>query len=191
MITLNGGRIQFRPITGDDHDADLVTRWRNTPSARQSFYSTEIVTPDTHKQFMAHRKPHDLVWMVETIENEPIGMTALDVDVRHGIAEYGRTFIDDAYRGKGYAKETEYLLLYYAFEVLNLSSLWLDAYTSNVAIIGLHYKTGWLRDGVDNPGHTDQRGPVLHMTYVREDWEVSRENYRDLYKVELPKWVEL
>ena len=193
MIQLKGGRIQFRPMLGDNYDAELVTRWRNTPSARQSFYCTEVVTPDTHKQFMAQRRPHDLVWMVETnLDQEPygdaVGMTALKVDTKHGIAEYGRTYIDDIYRGQGYAKETEYLLLHYAFEVLNLAGLWLDAYESNQAVINLHYKTGWLRDGIDRPGHTDPRGPVLHMIYMREDWQVKREDYRNLFKVELPAW---
>lgn len=187
LLTLPGCRLQFRPITLDD--AYTVVRWRNTRSARQSFYSQGVVTPDTHAAFLANKAPHDLVWMVETVESRsPVGMTALKVDSKHCMAEYGRTFIDEALRGMGYATELEYLVLWAAFEWLQLDYLWLDAYTSNQAVIALHNKTGWKDAGVDLFGHTDERGPVLHMVYQRKWWEAQRCVFQDKFKVELAPW---
>lgn len=190
-IGLRGGRIYFRPISPDD--AYRVAYWRNQPDARAAFYNSDVVTPDTHIQFCANRQPHDLVWAIETIAPtppliSPIGMLSLTVDVREHIAEYGRLYIDRAAQGKRFALETEYLMLYTAFEWLRLRSLWLDAYVSNVPILSLHRKTGWMDSGIDLPGHTDRRGAVLHMTYSIDAWKQHRENYIAEFGVELGAW---
>lgn len=185
-----GCRIEFREI--NEHDAYSVCMWRNSPDARQSFFRTDIVTPDTHRAFIRNRKPHDLVWMIELRgEGFPIGMTSLTVDTLHSSGEYGRAYIDQSWRGQGYAKEQEFFLLYLAFEFFRLDNLWLDAYQANQAIISLHYKTGWLDGGLDLPGHTDPRGPVLNMTYTRSHWATNRSLFSKAFpRVELPEWVE-
>ena len=192
-LTLSGCRIYFRPIADTWEDAMMVTRWRNRDDARASFFCDDVVTPGSHSLFMARRDPHDLVWMVHrrvTLDKFPLGMLSIIVDVKARTGEYGRLYIDPEYKGQGYAKEAEFLMLWAAFEWLRLDSLWLDALTNNVAVLTLHDKTGWTRAGVDVPGHTNERGPVQHMTYSREAW---RDTGRGLFvtafpDVGLPAW---
>ena len=160
-----GCRVFLRPIEASWDDAYRVTRWRNEASARAGFFSQDVVTPDTHMEFMRRRKPHDLVWVLHDEAGESIGMLSLTVDVEAHTAEYGRLYIDKGYQGRGYAEDAEYTLLHFAFEVLRLDSLWLDALTTNTAVIALHHKTGWLDAGVDVPGNTHPRGPTLQMTF--------------------------
>lgn len=192
VLAIPGSRLRFREI--DESDARQVVAWRNTESARRYFYSTDVVTPDTHRAFIRNRQPHDLVWMAEITDprgiSVAIGMTGLKVDVRHHIGEYGRTFVDENYRGQGYAKELEYFLLWAAFEWLRLDYLWLDAYTDNDPVIKLHEATGWKSQGIDIPGHTDERRPVLHMIYRREWWPEHRADFIERFKVELGQWAE-
>ena len=128
-LFLPRGRIAFRPIT--TNDAYLVTRWRNLPDARAAFFNKTVVTPDTHAAFIANRKPHDLIWIIEDTRREPIGMVSLAVDPSTASGEYGRLVIDPDHQHKRYAKETDYLTLYAAFEWLLLDSMWLDAYQTN------------------------------------------------------------
>lgn len=185
-----GGRIRFRHIEASLKDAYKVTRWRNTDTAQASFFSDDVVTPDTHLLFVKNRKPHDLVFMAEAVAGDiAIGMTSLTVDVKQRTGEYGRTYIDKDWRGQGYATETEYLLLSYAFDLLRLNSLWCDMYVSNKAVIALHLKTGWQKAGIDLLDHTDLRGPVLHQVYQRAWWEKHRETFIEQFKVRLPEWT--
>lgn len=161
-------RVFFRPIEANWHDAYLVSKWRNQDAARDAFFDTRVVTPDTHISFMQNRRLHDLVWIVEAHNAKPeVGMTGLIVDVITRIGEYGRTYVDHTWRGKGYAEDIEYTLLSFAFDFLNLNSLWLDALVSNVAIISLHKKLGWEDAGI----HIHERGPVTHMVYSKEKWD--------------------
>ena len=168
-----GTRLTFRPI--DEEDGYLVTKWRNLSVARAAFFNQDVVTPDTHIAFLANRKEHDLVWMIDLKgTGYSIGMTSLTVNVEAHTAEYGRAFIAPEYTGKGYATEQEYMVLSFAFEVLRLDSLWGDVLASNEAVLTLHHKTGWKDAGVDLPGHTNPRGPVMHITYSQDTWKRAR-----------------
>ena len=190
MIDLPGSRIYLRPV--ECEDAFTVVKWRNTADSRSAFFDRRVVTPDTHADFVMNRSKHDLVWMAFGANEVPIGMTSVtNHDVKHYIGEYGRTYIDELYRGQGYAKEIEFLMLWAAFEWLNVDRLWLDAYADNEPIVNLHYATGWSAAGIDVIGHTDPHGQVLHMEYSRDAWkQYGRDKYVADFDVTLPGWVE-
>lgn len=187
-FTITGSRLRFRPTVADD--GYYVAYWRNQADARKAFYNSDVVTPDTHAAFVANRKAHDLVWMIETDQIAgPVGMLSLTIDPKHSCAEYGRLYIDPREQGKGYAIEAEYLMLFLAFEFFHLDYLWLDAYENNAPILALHDKTGWVRAMIDAPGHTDPRGPVVHMTYSRQTWADRRGDFSArCTNVRLPAW---
>ena len=178
-----GGRLAFRDITEDD--AYLVCKWRNTDLAREMFYNRGAVTPDTHLTFMRSRQPHDLVWVIAARGIGPIGMTSLTIAPKDYTAEYGRAFIDPAYQGQGYGTEQEYMVLSLAFELFNLASLWGDVLVRNEAVRALHAKTGWVDAGIDLPGHTSERGSVLHIEYPRANWPEHRQKFIDKFGVKL------
>lgn len=159
-------RVYFRPIEANWHDAYLVTRWRNQDDARAAFFSTDVVTPDTHMDFMAHRKPHDLVWIVER-RDTGIGMASLTVDVKARIGETGRLYVDPHWRGMGYYNDIELTRLSFAFDVLNLDNLFSKSFLLNVAIINNKRKIGWQDNGIIK----HERGSVLKMTYTKERWK--------------------
>ena len=137
-------RVRFREIAADD--ADLVVRWRNSASAREVFYSQSIVTPDTHRAFVAARKPHDLIWIVEVAAPSVvrIGTLSLTVDPESRTGEYGRAFLDESCRGRGLWREIEALLEHYAFAVLGLREIWLDIIAANQRMIDIHLRGGWV-----------------------------------------------
>ncbi len=181
-----GTRLTFRPI--DEEDAYLVTKWRNSKVARDVYFNQDVVTPDTHLNFLANRKAHDLVWAIDLKGyGSPIGMTSLTVDVKTHTGEYGRAFIAPEYRGKGYATEQEYMVLSFAFEVLRLDSLWGEVLASNEAILALHHKTGWEDNGIDRFGHTNPCGPVMHIVYLPDTWRAQRQEFIDKFGADLPK----
>ncbi len=166
--------IRFRMMTDSWEDAFQVSHWRNTAESRAAFYNTQVVTPDTHREFIWDRKPHDLIFMIESVRDTfgnyselpgglNIGMLSVTVDVQDYSAEYGRLYIDPRYRKEGYGAKVEFGVLYYVFEELQLNRFWLEGMTE--AAHKSHLKAGW-RDIPNNP----QR-----MEYTRADWERNRE----------------
>jgi RimJ/RimL family protein N-acetyltransferase len=165
----DGGRIKLRPIEANWDDAYTICKWRNTPEARKNFFNKEVVTPGTHMEFMKNKGPHDLVWIIESDQAEYIGMLSLKVDTINHTGEYGRVFIDDKYRGQGYAEEAEYLILKFAFDYLRLNSIWLEAFSDNTAVIALHKKTGFKE--VHDGWYICPRGVVIRMKYCASKWK--------------------
>lgn len=187
-VRVPNGRIRFRDTS--EKDAYLIAKWRNTQSARDSFFNTEVVTPDTHRLFIKNRQPHDLVWIIQqaTGFHYDLGIISLKIDVKKHTGEYGRLYLDPAYRGNGYALEAEYLLMWASFEWLNLESIWLDIYEDRTKLVETHLANGYKIDGKDLPGHCDPRKPVLYMTCDRQTWAKTRLDFVEKFGVELGEW---
>jgi RimJ/RimL family protein N-acetyltransferase len=155
----------MRPIEATYQDAELVTRWRN--SARVAFFNQDIVTPDTHLEFMRKRRLHDLVWIAE-VDDTPVGMVGLAVDVQAHIAEFHGLVVGAEFRRRGYGKMIAHWVLTYAFEVLGLDYVWLDVLERNTAACRLYAKVGWIVEGIDMPGHRNAQGHVAHLGYYND-----------------------
>ncbi len=161
--------IRLRPIEATYHDADLLVRWRNSESARAAFFNSDVVTPDTHFQFMRNRKAHDLVWIAETLQGEPVGMVGLRVDVIHRVAEHRSLYVDEQARHLGYGREIEALVLSYAFDTLRLECVWADVLASNEAGRRFYEVVGWKETATDVHG---AQTVVIEMH--RQEWEGGR-----------------
>lgn len=161
-----GPRLRFRPITVDD--GYTVARWRNSDAARGVFFSDDLVTPDSHAEFVRNRKPDDLIWIVERDEDgAPVGMLSLTIDRSGRSAEYGRAFLDPTYRGLGYAEEMEATLLNFAFYTLRLDRVWGEVLANNEPIRRLHAKIGW-RETVS--AVRDDGRATIFVEYHRDEW---------------------
>lgn len=176
-----GGRLYFRPMV--EEDAYAVCRWYNLNAARRRLYNQGVYTPDTHIAAMRNRAPHDLIWMV--CEKEPIGMTSLTISPQDYTAEYGRAFIDPAYRNQGYGTEQVYMTLAMAFEFFGLTSLWADVREDNEPARKMYLRTGWQDKGLDVHGHPSDRGPVWHIEYPVEIWPEYRHRFIERFGVTL------
>jgi len=183
MFTVEGSHIQLRPIA--ESDADWIVKWRNSKEAREGFFSDIVVTPDTHIAFVRKRKPHDLVWMVETVPTiYTVGTVSLTVLPHCCMAEFGRLFVDTLYRGSIYAEKIVYVVLYYGFEVLRLNSIWADVKTNNEHALELYTKVGFMNSSSLSL-HQDAK--IVHC--CKEDWrDKGRNQFESLIEVELPPW---
>ncbi len=161
--------VRLRPIEATYHDADLLVRWRNSESARTAFFNSDVVTPDTHFQFMRNRKPHDLVWIAEMLKGESVGMVGLRVDVKHRVAEHRSLYVDEGYRRQGYGREIEFLALSYAFDTLRLEYVWADVLASNEAGRKFYEAVGWKETVTDVHG---AQTVVIEMH--RHEWNDGR-----------------
>lgn len=183
-----GGRLRFVPVQGTWEEGEFVTRWRNSPEARDSFFNRDVVTPDTHIQFTRNRRPHDLVWMIQLkILMVYIGMVSLTVDIKNKTGEYGRLFIDPDYKGKGYAEEAEYMTISYAFDILRLDYIWGTVLSTNKAVLALHQKTGFQIKDEDFLGQSRCRGSVTKVYMPAETWFKQRGAIATKFGLTLPK----
>lgn len=192
MYSLVGSRLYLRSMEASTKDAYFVAKIRNTSEARNSFFCKDVVTPDSHIKFLNSKSPYNLVFMICLKQvHSPIGIIGLIVDPKNHIAEYGRIVIDQELKRRGYATEATYTILSFAFEFLNLTSLWLEVLLSNEIGINFYKKMGWTEQ---TPRIDLNSKPVVIMTYSSDKWKetkntLSKEfiNIRDSHEVILEK----
>lgn len=155
-----GGRVLLRPV--EIKDDEYIVRWRN--AERQAFFAQMVVTPDTHRDFVLNRRPHDLLWMAETHQG-PVGMASLTVDTANATAEFGRLFVERRMRRQRLGTEIVFTILAFAFEVLRLRSVFLLVRTNNKEAQQLYNQMGW-RTELD-------KLDVIRLTYSVTDWSMT------------------
>jgi diamine N-acetyltransferase len=125
-------------------------RWENDPGVilgygtqlpqswetRTAGYDSQARASDRYAQFE----------VIRLEDNQPIGMTILQVDHQVRTAEYIILFSPEA-RGHGHAAEATLLTLDWAFHLAALRMVWLKVLTPNTAGIRAYEKAGFRHAG--------------------------------------------
>ena len=161
MIT--GRRVRLRRPENRGKDHEIIVAWRNEPWAKTYFFEEEPVSLDSHLVWYdkVAQDASQRYYMIDALIqagttdsqlNPPllIGTTSLlHMDWRNRTAEYGRLMLGRPdYRGGGYGKEAECLLMDYAFNHLNLNKVWGDVIVGNEVVLNLHRQMGFREEGL-------------------------------------------
>lgn len=193
---IEGRRIRFRRPELEGADHQLVVAWRNDPEIKQYFYEEEPLSLDSHLQWYAavNGDSSQRYYMVDALmtpdrsdrlldEPVPIGTIGLNhIDWRNRTAEYGRLLVGPVeYRGGGYGREMEYLILDYAFGHLNLHKIWSEILAGNEAPMRLHRWTGFTEEGVqrDQVFKDGRYQDVVRIGILSDEFAARRDDMRE------------
>jgi len=158
-----GRKVRLRRPENRGKDHEVIVAWRNDPWIKSFFFEEEPISLDSHLVWYdkVAQDPSQRYYVVDALIQAGTSDTHLDppiligttsllhIDWRNRTAEYGRLLIGHPeYRGGGYGKEAEYLLLDYAFNHLNLNKVWGDVIVGNEVVLNLHRKTGCKEEGI-------------------------------------------
>ena len=137
--------ILIRPLSIDD--AAISYKWRNNPEIWKhtgAQYSTEIseeIESDWLKGTLGDVSKSRFAILVD---HEYVGNVQLtDIQVKD-TAQFHIFIGNQAYWGKGVAKEATYQILVYAKEVLQLRSVFLEVKEENIAAVKAYEKNGFI-----------------------------------------------
>jgi RimJ/RimL family protein N-acetyltransferase len=148
-ITISGERVLLGPLRRDL--VPLYERWINDLETMRTY---DLLRPMTTEQVndwyeRESRNPDTLRFTIyERATGTPIGKTALyDVNYHQQRAAFGILIGEPAGRGKGYGTEVIRLMLDYAFTVVGLHNVMLEAAEFNVAGLRAYEKAGFKECG--------------------------------------------
>jgi RimJ/RimL family protein N-acetyltransferase len=155
-----------------------IVEWRNDPDTQRQFFSKTMLTvADQQRWHEAYRQDDsDMTFVLQLKGGVPIGMIGLyRIDRRAQTAEFGRLLIGERkYRGKGFAVEACRLLLHYGFYKLNLETIDLEVYDSNLPAIALYERLGFETVGLDacrDANGIEQRRRKMVLRKGRNTWK--------------------
>lgn len=144
--------LSLREIT--ESDIESIRVWRNQSQIKKHFINTDDISEEQQSQWFKNYllKTDDIMFMIE--ENikfkSAIGTVALyNINKATGSAEFGRLMIGNlSAQEKGFGKQAILLACTYAFEVLNLSEVYLYVLCNNIKAIRIYLKLGFIVKGV-------------------------------------------
>lgn len=144
---LESNNLLIREITKDD--IELIRIWRNQENIRKYFNDNKYILKKQQQAWFKTylNKKDDIMFMIEETLNfkSSIGTVALyNINKKSNSAEFGRLMIGHLpSAGKGFGKQASILTCKYAFEILNLSELYLSVLLHNTKAIQLYRDVGF------------------------------------------------
>jgi RimJ/RimL family protein N-acetyltransferase len=179
-LLVTGERVALGPLRRDL--AATYARWMNQPDVRFGAEYLAVATAESQEAWVeevnkaAARNNAGSVWFTvyDLTDRLPVGTTGLsDINHQQGNATFGISLGER--RGQGLGGEATRLCLDWAFHVVGLQNVLLEALLSNEAAIRAYEKAGFRRVGVRR-GAAMTRGrreDVIVMDAIPSDLPVS------------------
>jgi diamine N-acetyltransferase len=175
-----GEKVALGPLRADL--AVAYARWMNQPEVRRGLDNRGIATQQSQEKWVqenlekgAEKEPEGVEFTIyDRADSTPVGTVGLfKISHVHGTAEFGIAIGER--RGQGLGTEATRLVLDFAFNVLQLRNVLLEAFEWNVAGLTAYERAGFRRIGVRRRAVTSRGRPtdLVLMDAVPEDFGAS------------------
>lgn len=142
------------PVGRNDEEEWIRTTWKERKEKRAFTFAIESIS-----------------------ENKLIGGTGLfNINWTNRSSMFGISIYDPKYRGKGYGEEATNLMLYFAFQALNLNRIELGVFDFNERAKKCYVKVGFKEAGRQRKARfiDGQYHDCIIMDILREEWKNQR-----------------
>jgi diamine N-acetyltransferase len=175
-----GEKVALGPLRRDL--AAAYARWMNQPEVRSGLHQMGIATPQSQEKWVdenlekgAKGEPESVEFTIyDRTDSTPVGTAGLfGISHVHGTAKFGIAIGER--RGQGLGTEATRLALDFAFHVLQLRNVLLEALEWNVAGLTAYEGAGFRRVGVRRGAAMSRGRPtnVVIMDAIPEDFGAS------------------
>lgn len=179
-LLVSGERVALGPLRRDL--AETYARWMNQPAVRFGAEYLAIATPESQESWVdemnkdAGENSARSVWFTiyDLTDRMPVGTSGLnDISHMQGGANFGISLGER--RGQGLGSEATRLTLDWAFHVLGLQNVLLEALAWNEAAIRAYEKAGFRRIGIRRAAAMSRgkRADVIVMDAIPADFGES------------------
>lgn len=171
--------VRLRPMVAAD--SDMVRTWRNLPDVRRNMYTDHEIPAHEHQRwFEATLAASDRAYWIIGCDGVDVGVANIvDISLRHQRCSWAFYLGPADLRGKGIGRGVEYLVQRHVFETLGLNRLCCEVLDFNTAVIEMHQKLGFAREGIlrEHIRKADRACDVHVFGMLRADWLRLRESF--------------
>jgi UDP-4-amino-4,6-dideoxy-N-acetyl-beta-L-altrosamine N-acetyltransferase len=172
---------ELRPLTAED--SPTLLRWRNLPEIARYMYTDHTIPPEEHAAWFERTLQRDdaRYWII-VADGIDVGVVNLtEVNLRHRTGSWAFYIADPAARGKGTGAFTEYTMLELAFSEMELRKLSCEVLASNPAVLTMHERFGFVREGCFREQILKAEGPIdVHrLGILSREWSKARDTHRE------------
>lgn len=168
--------VNLREVSLDD--SALIFEWRNSDEIRKWMYADHLIQEEEHQDWI-NRVLEDQsckYWIIE-FEGKSVGLANIaQIDHLHGRCTWAFYIGEPSTKGSGIGAVTEYLILNFVFEVLELDKLWCEVISENSSVIHLHERFGFRREAYLR-SHIKKEGTsrdVVSLGMLKSEWKAVK-----------------
>ncbi|SFC96285.1 UDP-4-amino-4,6-dideoxy-N-acetyl-beta-L-altrosamine N-acetyltransferase [Thiohalospira halophila DSM 15071] len=170
----------LEPLT--EATRDLILPWRNAPEVRRQMYTRHEIPLEEHRAWFERMQadPTRCWYLCRDASDDPAGVVYFtDIEPEGGSAFWGFYARPDAPAGIG--MRMEYSALDHAFHELGLHKLNCEVLATNTAVVNLHKKCGFTREGTFREQHFDgeQYVDIIRLGLLAREWPKHRERLHE------------
>jgi len=150
---MKNARVYLRSFEPEDYR--LTYEWRNNPKITKLLSgNTYFISKEREKNWVIDKSTNDRTDIYFAIclkeNNEMIGFCSINnIDLRNRKVEWGGSIIGvEKYWGKGYAKESSYLMINYIFNEYPIHKCYAYCLEKHKVTEKLFYSLGFKKDGM-------------------------------------------
>jgi UDP-4-amino-4,6-dideoxy-N-acetyl-beta-L-altrosamine N-acetyltransferase len=167
-------------------DAEQVREWRTHREISRHMFTEPSITLGQQVEWVSNAIADENrhYWIIE-LDGVPVGLAnMLQIDLVNRRGSWAFYLADPATRGNGVGKAVEFAIIEYAFGSLALNKLCCEVLSTNTAVLGLHQKFGFSREGVLRQhilkGDTFYDITILGM--LASDWITHRPRHLERFR---------
>lgn len=148
-----------------------IVQWLQSDSIQNTFIDFLPKEMKLLNRYLLHSS--DRKYFAVFYQDQFVGvMGAENIDGLHKKLEMKKLIGASEYRGKGIGKRASFLLLYFAFMILNFNKVYIQTMDTNIRNINLNHKLGFELEGIffQEVQKDEQFFDVVRMSLLKENW---------------------
>jgi UDP-4-amino-4,6-dideoxy-N-acetyl-beta-L-altrosamine N-acetyltransferase len=168
--------IQLIELTEDK--LDIVRNWRNSKDVAQYMYTEDYISEEQQLNWFKRivNDPSQKYWIIN-YNGKDLGLASLySLKPQFKTCYWAFYLGDTSVRGAGIGAKVEYSVLQYVFETLRLNKLLCEVFVTNDAVIKMHEKFGFRREGYfrQHIYKNNEFLDVVSLAMLKAEWDVVK-----------------
>lgn len=163
---------RLRPVEAEDKAR--LREWRNLPEIRKYMYADHEISVDEHERWFnsIRQDPSRRYWIIVS-DAEDVGLVNLyAMDAENRRCSWAFYLASPSVRGKGVGSYVEWTVLNHVFDDLAYNRLYCEVLVTNPAVVSMHEKFGFKREGLFRE-HVLKNGEpvdVVSLAILKNEW---------------------
>lgn len=159
-------------------DKEMIRHWRNSPDVSRLMYNDHTITSEEHDHWFRSitQDATKRYWIIRCRGGD-VGLACLyGLDEKNRRCYWAFYLADPNMRGKAIGAFVEHAVLQYVFDRLGLNKLCCEVLATNRAVLALHEKFGFTREGYlrEHVFKGGQFVDVVSLAITRSEWDLKR-----------------
>ncbi len=169
-------KLKLRLLT--ENDLKMVMEWRMMPEVTKYMYTDPQLDMNQQMDWFSKITLDDtcIHWIIE-YDGKPIGLYCIaDIDRVNKHCDWAYYIADVSYRGKHIGRNVECGMYDYMFDALKMHKAYVDVFTWNDFVVGLHLKYGSTIEGTfkDHIYKNGKYYDIVRLGLIADDWRYKR-----------------